>query len=70
MADVGRSKVPPRSERRVVTENQLTRLWAIAASRNWNKDYVHDFIAKEFGLESTKELDSVEYDLLIQEIEK
>lgn len=52
------------------TTDQITRLWTIAAQAGWEKDHVHDYIGKEFGIESTKELDQHEYNLLCAEMMK
>ena len=56
--------------RKLISEAQLKRLWAIGNEMKWDNDHIHDFIGKEFGLESTKELDVQQYNQLIAAMSK
>jgi hypothetical protein len=61
---------PDPKANKVVTQAQIARLFAICGKHGWDDDHIHDFIGKEFGITSTKELTMQQYDSLVAEVEK
>lgn len=52
-----------------ISEKQLTRLYAIAHECEADPSMIKEYLSSKFKLESSKELDKYEYDLLIKEIQ-
>jgi hypothetical protein len=61
---------PKTPERNLTSEAQRKRLFALGHEHGWDNDHIKDYIGKEFGLESTKELDQLQYNVLCAEIMK
>lgn len=56
--------------RKLVTQDQITRLWAIAAEKKIPEEIIRNRIWEDYGLESTKDLDQTQYNQLCAEIMK
>jgi len=66
-AKVGITKEPEKETPYVPNTKML---YTIATDAGVSKDNVHKYIKKNFGIESTKELTSIQFDLTIQDLEK
>lgn len=60
---------PGSSQTGPLTEAQIKRLFAIAASKNWSNEQVKFYMTAAFELESTKDLNRETYDKLVGVIE-
>ncbi len=53
-----------------ITDNQIARLWAIANENNWNDESLHYFLYEDFNLNSVHNINSTQYDEIINKIQK
>ncbi len=62
---------PPDAQPKVgyLSEAQVKRLFAIAAAKEWTTDQVRLYMGSAWGIHTTKDLNKVQYDLLIKVIE-
>jgi hypothetical protein len=67
---VEEKKFPPASAKKLVSEAQLKRLFAIVKHSDWSNSDVSAYIKLKFGIESSKELNQVQYEQLVNDIEK
>jgi hypothetical protein len=61
---------PSRSPRKKITDAQRTRLFAIAGEHNVPEDRVKEIVRLVAGVESTKDITTEVYDLVIEALEK
>lgn len=59
---------PTGQDDRLVTEKQITRLYAIASGNRWTRDDVHQFIEERYGKTSAKDLNRTEYNAVCEHI--
>jgi hypothetical protein len=65
------TQVPPDNKaQKLVTEPQLTRLFTIAGKTGWTNEFIHEYVATRWKLESTKELTMRRYDALVAVVQK
>lgn len=60
---------PQGDDTRPISENQIKRLFAIARSKGWENDALKDWLQKQAGITSTKEILRHQYDDVIAGIE-